>query len=48
VPLVTELFRHTFNGTEPKGRYRWFGGVAQPGILAFSAGIAQAPFNVLP
>jgi hypothetical protein len=48
VPLVTELFRHTYNGTELKGHYQWFGGVAQPGTLVFSAGTTQAPFDVLP
>jgi hypothetical protein len=48
VPQVVPLFRHSVDGSEPAGRYQWFGVVTEPGTFTAIGGIVQAPFEVLP
>ena len=48
VPFNGELWRYTFSGTEPAGRYSWLAAFTEPGTMNILGTIAEAPFTFSP
>jgi hypothetical protein len=47
-PSRTELFRYTFTGAEPSGKYVWLAAFIEPETGMSVGSIAQAPFTLSP